>query len=177
LPTDRAKPLDPGVSDYFEATGHNITHGFRDYWKASGDVRLLGYPLTEEFVENGVSVQYFERVRLEYRNNKIVWGLLGTELTQGQFFRTVRFFPSEDNNVYFGPTQHSVSGPFLTFWRDNGGLETFGYPLSESFKEEGIEYQWFERALFEWHADLPEGKQLLLGQLGKRALQKRGWIR
>ncbi|HUP27310.1 MAG TPA: hypothetical protein VM409_02670 [Chloroflexia bacterium] len=177
LPTDRVTALDPATSDFFEETGHNIRTGFRDYWKENGGLRLLGYPLTEEFVENGVSVQYFERVRLEYRNKKITWGLLGTELSQGLFFRPVKFFPSEDNNVYFGPTQHSVSGPFLEFWRDNGGLETFGYPLSESFKEEGVEYQWFERARFEWHTDFPEGQKLQLAQLGKISLQKRGWIR
>ncbi len=177
LPTDRAQPGNPEVSDYFPQTGHNITHGFRAYWKENGDVGLFGYPLTEEFAENGVTVQYFERVRLEYRDNKIVWGLLGTELTKDLFFRTVRFFPSEDNNVYFGPTQHSVSGPFLEYWRNNGGLETFGYPLSESFVEGRIEYQWFERARFEWHLDNPDGNQFMLSQLGKLSLQKRGWIR
>ena len=177
LPTDRAQPGDPEVSDYFPQTGHNIAHGFRAYWKENGDVGVFGYPLTEEFAENGVSVQYFERVRLEYSDNKFVWGLLGTELTKDQFFRTVRFFPSEDDNVYFGPTQHSVSGPFLEYWRENGGLETFGYPLSESFVEGRIEYQWFERARFEWHLDLPTGRQFMLSQLGKLSLQKRGWIR
>ena len=177
LPTDRAQPGDPAVSDFFPQTGHNISHGFRAYWKENGDVGVFGYPLTDEFVENGVTVQYFERVRLEYRDNKIVWGLLGSELTKDQFFRTVRFFPSEENNVYFGPTQHSVSGPFLEYWRDNGGLETFGYPLSESFVEERIEYQWFERARFEWHLDNSEGNQFMLSQLGKLSLEKRGWIR
>ncbi|MDQ3930942.1 MAG: hypothetical protein M3328_17585, partial [Chloroflexota bacterium] len=177
LPTDRAEPLDPAVSDYFPQTGHNIAHGFRDYWLNNGGLRLLGYPLTEEFVENGVIVQYFERVRLEYRNKKIAWGLLGTELTAGQFFQSVPFFPSKEDNVYFGPTQHSVSGPFLDFWRDNGGLATFGFPLSESFKDDGSEYQWFERARFEYHPYLPEGKRIVLGNIGTEALRKRGWLR
>jgi hypothetical protein len=177
LPSDRVQPLDPSFSSYFPQTGHNIKHGFRDYWINNGAEGLLGYPLTEEFTENGATVQYFERVRLEYRNGKIIWGLLGTELTAGRFFKTVRFFPSEDNKVYFGPTQHSASGPFLQFWRDNGGLDTFGYPISESYKDDGSEYQWFERARLEWHSNLPEGKRIVLGLLGKEALQKRGWIK
>jgi hypothetical protein len=177
LPSDRAQPLDPAVSSYFPETGHNVAYGFRDYWLSRGGLAILGYPLTEEFVENGVSVQYFERVRLEYRNGKIQWGLLGSELTKGEFFRTVPFFPSTDNRAYFGPTQHSVSGPFLEFWRDNGGLETFGYPLSESFKENDLEIQWFERARFEWHPNLPPGKRIVLGAIGREALQRRGWIR
>jgi hypothetical protein len=177
LPSDRAQPEDPEVSAFFEQTGHNVKFGFRDYWFNNDGVSLLGYPLTEEFVENGIPVQYFERARLEYRDGKIGWGLVGRELTEGEFFRPVRFFPSEDDNVYFGPTQHSVSGPFLEFWRDNGGLETFGYPLSESFKEDGSEYQWFERARFEWHPFMPEGERIVLGLIGKEVLQKRGWIK
>lgn len=176
-PSDRAQPDDPAVSSYFPQTGHNIRYGFRDYWANNGGVGLFGYPLTEEFVENGVTVQYFERVRLEYREGKIQWGLLGSELTKGQFFRAIPFFPSTDNKAYFGPTQHSASGPFLDYWRNNGGLATFGYPLSESFKQNGLEYQWFERARFEWHPDLPASKRLVLGTIGTEALQKRGWIR
>ena len=52
-----------------------------------------------------------------------------------------------------------------------------GYPLSQSFKDQGSEYQWFERARLEWHSWLPEGKRLMLGLIGKEALQKKGWIR
>jgi hypothetical protein len=174
---DRAQPLDAEFADYFEETGHNVKLGFRDYWHRIDGINLLGYPLTEEFVENGVTVQYFERARLEYRNGRIEWGLLGRELTEGRFFRNVPFFPSEEDNVYFGPTEHSLSGPFLELWRDNGGLETFGFPISESYKEDGSEYQWFERARFEWHPYLPEGKRMVLGQLGKEILQRRGWVR
>lgn len=176
LPTDRAQPLDPEIADYAPETGHNIKLGFRDYWRSIDGIYLLGYPLTEEFEENGISVQYFERGRLEFRDGKIVWGLVGRELTAGQFFRTVPFFPSEENRAYFGPTGHSVSGPFLQVWRDNGGLETLGYPISESFKEDGSEFQWFERARLEWHPTLPEGKRIVLGQLGKELLQRRGWL-
>ncbi|MFL5731996.1 MAG: hypothetical protein ACJ78Q_02250 [Chloroflexia bacterium] len=177
LPSDRAQPMDRAFSDYFPETGHNIAHGFRDYWLNNGGLALLGYPLTEEFVENGVTVQYFERVRLEYHGGKITWGLLGSELTKGKFFQTVRFFPSEDDNVYFGPTQHSASGPFLRFWRANGGLETLGYPLSQSIQDDGSEYQWFERGRLEWHPWLPEGERIQLGLVGKEFLKKRGWVK
>jgi hypothetical protein len=175
-PTDRVEPLDPSVADYFEQTGHNIAHGFRDFWKAHGDVAQFGYPITEEFVENGVIVQYFQRARFEYRDGEVVLGRVGTELTQGQFFRPIPFFPSEDDNVYFGATGHSVSGPFLEFWRDYGQEELLGYPLSESFKDDGSEYQWFERVRFEWHPYLPEGRRIVLGNVGVELLQKRGWL-
>jgi hypothetical protein len=177
LPTEKTQPLDPSIAAYAPETGHNIKYGFKDYWLNNNGIALLGYPITEEFVENGVDVQYFERGRLEYRDGKITWGLVGSEMTTGKFFQTVRFFPSEDDRVYFGPTQHSVSGPFLTFWQENGGLETFGYPLSESFKDDGSEYQWFERARLEWHPWLPEGNRIVLGNIGTELLQNRGWLK
>ncbi len=174
--TARAEPLDPSIADYFEQTGHNIAHGFRDFWKANGGVSQFGYPITEEFTENGVIVQYFERARFEYRDGQVVLGRLGTELTAGTFYRPIPFFPSEDTNVFFGATGHSVSGPFLEFWRDNGEEAFLGYPLSESFKDDGSEYQWFERARFEWHPYLPESKRIVLGNVGTELLQKRGWL-
>lgn len=175
-PTDRVQPLDPAISDFFEQTGHNIAYGFRDFWKANGGVVQFGYPITEEFTENSVIVQYFERARFEYRDGQVVLGRVGTELTEGQFFRPVPFFPSEDDNAYFGATGHSVSGPFLEFWQENGQERLLGYPISESFKEEGAEYQWFERVRFEWHRDLPEGRRIVLGNIGTELLRKRGWI-
>jgi hypothetical protein len=178
LPSDPAEPLDASFSSYVPETKHNIQHGFRDYWLGINGVILLGYPLTEEFEENGATVQYFERGRLEYRDGKVQLGRLGAELTEGRFFQTVRFFVSEETKAYFGPTQHSVTGPFLITWRDLGGLATLGYPLSESFEQgDGHEYQYFERGRLEWHRDLPEGPKIVLGQLGREALERRGWLK
>jgi hypothetical protein len=165
------------VSDFFPETGHNIQYGFRDFWRANGGLGLFGYPITEEFVEDGIPVQYFERVRLEYRDGRVQLALLGTEMTQGSFFRPVPFFPSEDDRVYFGATGHSLSGPFLEFWRENGRESIFGYPLSEPFREDGSEYQWFERGRFEWHPYLPADDRIVLGNIGTEALKKRGWLR
>jgi len=58
---------------YFPETGHTISSGFLNYWKANGDVRTFGLPLSEEIGEDGVTVQYFERARFEYHT-----GLEGT---------------------------------------------------------------------------------------------------
>jgi hypothetical protein len=64
-----AAPL-AGAS-YFAPTGHNLGGAFRDYWQANGGLAQFGFPLTEERRErlednNEYTVQYFERVRLEY---------------------------------------------------------------------------------------------------------------
>src|SRR5690349_15552731 len=69
---------------YFEATGHTLNMGFRDFWEKHGGLAVFGFPLTEEFVENGRTTQYFERARFEYfaenpEPYKVQLGLLGVE--------------------------------------------------------------------------------------------------
>jgi hypothetical protein len=78
---------------------------------------------------------------------------------------------------YFRETGHTLGGPFLKYWLKNGGLELFGYPLTEPFEEisrtDGKKYQvqYFERERFEYH---PENKgtpyEVLLGLLGNDIL-------
>jgi len=70
---------------YYAATGHRLCFGFRDYWQSHGGLPIFGYPISEEFQENGYTVQYFERQRLEYHpENSPAWqvegGLLGVQV-------------------------------------------------------------------------------------------------
>ena len=70
---------------YYAPTGHRLCFGFRDFWNQHGGLAIYGYPISEEFTENGYTVQYFERQRLEYHpNNSPAWqvegGLLGSQL-------------------------------------------------------------------------------------------------
>jgi len=70
---------------FYQPTGHRLCFGFRDYWQSHGGLAIFGYPISEEFQENGVTVQYFERQRLEYHpENSPQWqvegGLLGTQV-------------------------------------------------------------------------------------------------
>ena len=55
-------PRNPSL--YFPATGHRVRAGFLDYFSRHGGVAVLGLPRTDEIVEHGVTVQYFERARL-----------------------------------------------------------------------------------------------------------------
>ncbi len=74
---------------FFSETNHHLSDraGFLNYWRENGDVLLFGYPISEEIVENGRVVQYFERARLEYhpenlgKDGQIQLSLLGRELT------------------------------------------------------------------------------------------------
>ena len=47
-----------------------IEAGFRDYWLGHNGELLLGLPISGEFIEREVTVQYFERGRLEWHANR-----------------------------------------------------------------------------------------------------------
>ena len=51
---------------YFAATGHSIQGDILRFWQAQGGLAIFGYPLSEELTEDGRTVQYFERARLEH---------------------------------------------------------------------------------------------------------------
>ena len=62
--------------------------------------------------------------------------------------------PPDPNYVpplWFPETGHSVHGPFRDYWKRFGGLEVFGYPLTEQRKEGEYWVQYFERVRMEHH--------------------------
>ena len=54
---------------------------------------------------------------------------------------------------YFPETGHSISGRFLEYWRTNGGLAVFGYPLTDERNEGERKVQYF--AVSYTHLTLP----------------------
>jgi lipoprotein-anchoring transpeptidase ErfK/SrfK len=73
-------------------------------------------------------------------------GVPGTDAQQAQQFWGV-------SKVYYEQTGHHLEGDFLSAWQANGGLRTFGYPISEPMQEDGRTVQYFERARFEEHPE------------------------
>lgn len=73
---------------------------------------------------------------------------------------------------FFTETQKTVRGAFLAYWTNNGGLPQQGFPISEEMQEvsdtDGKTYtvQYFERAVFELHPELPAPNNVLLSLLG-----------
>jgi hypothetical protein len=68
---------------------------------------------------------------------------------------------------YFKETGHYVCDQYLDFFRSKGGLETFGFPLTEAFHDPthaGLRVQYFQRARMEIHPD-DSGGHVLLGLL------------
>ncbi|MEX2425854.1 MAG: L,D-transpeptidase [Thermomicrobiaceae bacterium] len=65
-PFQRVSASDNDDTRFFEATGHRLSFGFKTYWERNGELRVFGYPISEEFTEDGRTVQYFERARFEW---------------------------------------------------------------------------------------------------------------
>jgi hypothetical protein len=170
---------------FYRETGHSLAAQFVHFYDTHGGLPLFGYPVTDAVQENGHLVQWTERERLEWHPEnagtpyEVQLGLLGNELTRGlngPFFSSLsRSLGSESGGeVYFAETGQSVAEPFLSYWRDNGGLSVFGYPISRRFTApDGVQVQWFERARFEYHPELPAPFTVSLGLVGVEALKSR----
>ncbi|HEU5424588.1 MAG TPA: L,D-transpeptidase [Nitrolancea sp.] len=102
------QPLNAQSDDnctYFPQTGHRLCFGFRAYWQQNGGLAIFGYPLSEEFQENGYTVQYFERARFEYHpSNPPAWrielGLLGSNAAAGAHVATSPLAQSPSVETY-----------------------------------------------------------------------------
>ncbi|PZS00981.1 MAG: hypothetical protein DLM69_05680, partial [Candidatus Chloroheliales bacterium] len=160
----------------YPETGHTLAEPFLSYYDAHGGLALFGYPLTEATQQNGYLTQYFERERFEYHPElpgayRVSLGLLGREQTALWLDQTpFRAAPSTVGG-YFVATQHNISADFQDYWTRNGGLALFGYPISEAYLDHGFMVQWFERARFELHPELPPAYRVSLGLLGTEALK------
>jgi peptidoglycan/xylan/chitin deacetylase (PgdA/CDA1 family) len=76
-PFQRAPESEQEGCAYYQETGHNLCHGFRNHWNNHGALPILGFPISEELDEDGVTVQYFERARFEWHpENDPPWDVL-----------------------------------------------------------------------------------------------------
>jgi len=171
---------------YFPETGYTVKDNFLDYWNRFGGLELFGYPISDEFEWNGMTVQYFERVRMEHQPGMwperydILLGRLGAELTDHRVnerpFKRVTG-TSNANCDFYSETGHYLCFGFRDHWYKHGALAVLGFPISEEFKEvnaqDGKTYtvQYFERARFEWHPENQPPWNILGGHLGRTAYE------
>jgi len=81
--------------------------------------------------------------------------------------------PTPQEQLCFAETSYCISGRFLSFWRQNGGLTVFGLPTSDQITENNLQVQYFERQRFELHAENAAPYDVLLGRLGDELLRQR----
>jgi outer membrane protein assembly factor BamB len=193
-PAEVGPPIQPhpsptppaGSSDhyYFAATGQTVSGRFLQYWEANGGLARFGYPISAALTEvsslNGRSytVQYFERAEMElHPENAAPYDVLLSQLGTFQYRRQYPTGapgqqPASGNPYRFSATGKTIGGRFRVYWEANGGLASFGYPISDEFTEvsplDGKSYlvQYFERAVFEYHPENAAPYDVLLSQLG-----------
>ena len=174
----------PAPGECFPQTGFCVSGRFLRYYQQHGGLATNGYPLSGVFTERledgkEYAVQYFERTRLEAHAEAVP----PYDVQLGQFGRRIR--PADPPTtalpgaIYFPQTGHNLGGRFRDYWETHGGLDQFGYPLSEEFVEtleDGKAYtvQYFERARFEYHPENPAEYRVLLGHFGRRILTEVG---
>jgi hypothetical protein len=169
---------------YFPKTGHYVCGEFLDFFETRGGLEIFGYPLSEAFndpTHRDLRVQYFQRARMEEHPSnpppyQVQLGLLVDEL--GYVYPPVapeeRPSPGDPAHRYFPETQHVVSHAFLTFFREHGGLDIFGYPRSEMLFQDDLVVQYFQRARMAWHRDRPRGRQITLANVGEWYIERFG---
>jgi hypothetical protein len=69
----------PEPCRHFDVTGYSLCHGFKAYWEEMGGLAIFGYPLTNEFDEDGLTIQVFERAVFEYHDGTVMLRRLGAE--------------------------------------------------------------------------------------------------
>jgi N-acetylmuramoyl-L-alanine amidase len=189
-PTQRSSPASNPAVKFFDVTGHNVAPPFLDFFNKQGGLDVFGYPRTEALQENGLTVQYFQRARFELHPEapppfNVQLTLLGDILTVSRRpFPQVQPFPPTADHVYFPQTGHSLSFGFLKFFNSHGGLQSFGYPISEELQESNNDgsgrvynVQYFQRARFEYHPEFAGTQyEVELGLLGDQEIQAKGWV-
>ena len=161
---------------YFPKTGHWVTDPFLEkYLSVPNPAELFGDPITDAFQDElyGFTVQYFEKVRFEYRPEaipdlQIRISPLGSYIYQPgkplsvTFNRSAcEFYPNVSPGYY-------ICFDFLGFFKENGGVSQFGYPISNFETQDGWIVQYFQNARFEWHPQNQDGQWVTVSDLGSQ---------
>jgi hypothetical protein len=164
-----------GAWRYFPETGFWVGNEFLAFFDQRGGLDLFGYPIQNVGAENGITVQYFQRARMELHPGqpaayRVQLGLVGMELRQVVDPAVPqRLLPAAGDRTrqYFPETGQVVGGSFLEFFRARGGLDIFGYPISGEATEGGVTVQYFQRARMEWRPDNALKYRVQLGLVGQ----------
>jgi hypothetical protein len=189
----QAAPAAAATSRYFPETGHTVAGAFLTYWDSHGGLDRQGYPLSDEVQAVSLdgrpyTTQYFERAVFEYHpeNAGTPFAVLLAQLGAVELRARYPAGPppgtaSSTTPRLFPETGHAIGGAFRRYWEAQGGLAQFGYPLTDEFAEvstlDGQQraVQYFERAVFEYHAESAgTAYEVTLAQLGRYQFARTG---
>src|SRR5215213_9087241 len=114
----------------FPETNQCISGVIRSYWERNGGLQIFGYPITPLQIETvegqTLPIQWFERDRLEDHGALgVLAGRLGARALElsfrpWQYFDTISQASVAAGCQFFVQTGHSLSEPYLSYWRKNG---------------------------------------------------------
>lgn len=162
------------IAEVFPDTGQTVRGEFLEFFRSHGGVDLFGPPISAEFVDHGIRLQYFRNARLEWhpenpRPYRVQPGLLGDISFPREPPTGGSRIPAgdRDDERFYKETGHTVKAGFLVFFDRFGGVDTFGYPISELRVESNDRLvQWFQRARLDWQPDAATG-YISLAPLGE----------
>ncbi len=146
---------------YFAETGHNLDEPFLSPWTLAGGESGPGIPLSEpRFVaEDGTIRQDFEALAFVYNPNlEEGWTLQAVPLPESAVngiastaarASVASCDASDASCKYIAESGHTITGTIASYWEDHGGLQVFGFPVSEQFSSAGKSTQVFERVVLD----------------------------
>ena len=170
------------VGRYYPETGHTLAAQFVAYYDAHGGLEILGFPITEAFIDphSSLLIQYTQNARLELVPELYGPGStarlrsLGEELGYGQASDPGRL-GADPGCRYYAQSGHSVCHGFLEFYEGHGGPALFGYPITEFTLEGERIVQYFQGFRLDWRPDEPGGGRVRVGPLGRLHFDSRGY--
>lgn len=172
----RLAQADDGTQ-YFPETRHRVRPPFIQFFNQTGGVLQHGFPITDDYVDpqTGLLVQYFEKSRFEWHPGnpepyRVQLGLLGDELGKRTAPIPLSQIPAahDPNCQYYDATGHSVCLKFLDYFERHGGIDRFGYPITEWTIEGDRITQYFQRAEMQWYPEKPASQRVQLVPLGRQ---------
>ena len=149
---------------------------FQDFYNRMGGAEVLGDPLTSRYQLDGRQVQLFENFLLEHwpehsgTDYEVQPALLGVKVSGNRYFGQAQPFRDSSQAIYVPDTRQTLQLGFLSYWRDRGGANLLGYPISEEVVDDGITAQWFQRGKLTYDAD--RTPQIQIADLGRTWLSQ-----
>lgn len=164
---------------YIQASGHAIIGPILRFYTRTGGEERHGKPLSEPVRVGNHYLQYFERSALEFypeytgTGAEVRFAKLG-QLAAGEAnldLQPAAPFIGTAGDWYFPESGHSLSEPFLSYWRNEGDLTGLGLPVSEELTQDGpdgakLTVQYFENVELERPADSLKVEEVTLAPLG-----------
>ncbi len=174
-------PSSAGDCVFVPETQHNICGEFASFFVSHGGHDIFGFPRTEQYIIGGTLIQYFERARFEWHAGTggeaayVLLTRLGAEQRHAELGREIDppALPLDDDACLFEyQTGHNICDEFAYYWVASGGVLIFGYPITESFMQDGRHVQYFERARFELQPRVDGSLEMVVAPLGSEDIER-----